>query len=277
MKPSTLVLMVALAVIAAGCAAAGPSNEESTGTAQAQAAGQATLDARTTSVAGTQVIATQQEATRAHKTQQAENAKATSAAATQNVIAAGTSEAGPMAEVVKKLAAEGVITSSEGSYAVLDDFDASWPQLGWYQYGYAGAAPTDFVLRANASWDSASDKADWWNSGCGIVFRETNVDNHYLAFLGLDGHAHITRFKNGVFAELGDHFAQEVDIPKGSASIMLVAEGNQFTFYVDEQMVLQRQDSAHPEGDLAYTVLSGTNKGFGTRCQLSNVHVWTLE
>jgi hypothetical protein len=188
-----------------------------------------------------------------------------------------TQAAAPMAEVVDRLRAEGVLTSSEGSFTQLMPFDESWAQLNWYSYFRTGLAPTDFVLRASASWDSASDRADWWNSGCGLVFRESNVDNHYIVHLGLDGNAYLARFRNGVPAQLGYSYYGPLDVPAGSASIMLVVQGNQFTFYVNDEQVLQRQDSAHPNGNLAYTLVSGTNKGFGTRCQLNDVQLWTLD
>jgi len=274
MKAHVALLVV---LLLSACAPAGPSPDEETATAEVLAATEEARAARATGVAGTQAAVDSANATQAAQTEVAESKEATLQASTQDAIRLETQAAGPMAEVVERLASEGILASSEGTYELLDPFDASWAQLNWYQWLPTGASPTDFVVRANATWDSASDKADWWNSGCGFVFRETNVDNHYFAYLGLDGYANMTRFRNGVWAELGRSFYGSVDVPRGSAELMLVAEGNQFTFYVDDTRVLQRQDSAHPEGELAYTLISGTNKDWGTRCQLDDVELWTLD
>lgn len=265
------------ALLLAACAPAGPSPDEETATAEVVAATEEARSARATGVAGTQAAVDSADATQQVQTQQAESKAATDDASTQVAITMATQAAAPMAEVVDRLAAEGIIASSEGTYELLEPFDESWAQLDWYQWWPTGASPTDYVVRGNATWDSASDKANWWFSGCGLVFRETNVDNHYMVFLGLDGYANMIRFRNGVFAELGRSFYGPVDVPRGSAELMLVVEGNQFTFYVDGERVLQRQDSAHAEGELAYTLNSGTNKDWGTRCQLNNVELWALE
>jgi hypothetical protein len=274
MKARTALLA---ALLLAACAPAGPSPDEETATAEVVAATEEARSARATGVAGTQAAVDSANATQQAQTQVAESKAATSQASTQVAITMATQAAAPMAEVVDKLAAEGTIASSQGSYKLLDPFDASWAQLNWYQWTPTGESPTDYVVRANATWDSASDKADWWNSGCGLVFRLANPDNHYAVSLGLDGYANMWRFRNGIFAELGRSFHGPVDVPRGSAELMLVVEGNQFTFYVDGERALQRQDSAHPEGELAYTLNSGTNKDWGTRCQLNNVGLWTLE
>lgn len=274
-----MALIVALILSSCTAVSAGTPTApvQETDEAWSRSATQAALAERSTSVAGTQAAADSARETQVARTQQAEQRLSTRRAATEEAIQMATQAAAPMAEIVDGLRAEGLLASSEGSYTQLEPFDESWAQLNWYQYYYLDLSPTDFVLRADATWDSASDRADWWNSGCGIVFRETNVDNHYLAYLGLDGYAYLTRFRKGVWAQLGRSYYGRVDIPSGSASFMLVVEGNQFTFYVNETRVLQRQDSAHPEGSLAYTLVSGTNKGFGTRCQLNDVQLWTLK
>jgi hypothetical protein len=133
------------------------------------------------------------------------------------------------------------------------------------------------VIRADAEWDSASDKADWWNSGCGFIFREQDVDNHYLAYLGLDGRVYFTRFVRGRWSALGSRYYEKVGIPDGSADIELVVEGDKFTFFVNGEQVHTRQDTSLPSGNLAFTLLSGTNKGYGTKCKMSNIDLWVLD
>lgn len=179
--------------------------------------------------------------------------------------------------VAEKLVEAGILTRSTGRIKQLPDFNEEWAQINWYTYYRTRTSPEDFIIRADASWESASDKANWWNSGCGFVFREEDVDNHYLAYLDLDGFAHLDRARNGSMARLGlSNGSYPVVKPADQANIMLVVEGNYLHFFVDGFLMLSRQDLSFSEGNLALTLLSGTNKDFGTRCEMSNIELWEL-
>lgn len=119
--------------------------------------------------------------------------------------------------------------------------------------------------------------ANWDRSGCGFVFREDGVANHYLAFLALDGYVNFTRTVNNNGTFLGRSYYGRVGRPSGSANIMLVVEGSTFTFFVNGEKVHRRSDQGLASGNLALTLLSGINTDFGTRCQMTNVDLWVLD
>jgi hypothetical protein len=56
-------------------------------------------------------------------------------------------------------------------------------------------------------------------------------------------------------------------IVKGAYAYILV-DGELFGEYTLSQSRILK-------GDIGLTVLSGTNKDYGTRCEMSNIHVWT--
>ena len=93
----------------------------------------------------------------------------------------------------------------------------------------------------------------------------------------IDGYVYLDRQVKGAYRSLGRSYYGVVDVPNGSAQIMLVADGSNLSFYVNGKRVHYRQDSALSSGNLAMTLISGTNKGFGTRCTMTNVEVWQLE
>ena len=205
---------------------------------------------------------------------------ATPARATQvaaQAIVEATAQAQPMVEAIQKLVDDGYLDRSEGKYFAPRDFYESWAQLNWYTYQDTGYAPANFVVRADAQWQSASDKADWWNSGCGFVFREQDVDNHYLAYLGLDGWVYFSAFRNGNFVDLGGARYGKVGVPSGGALLTLMVDGDKFTFFVNGERVYSKVDQAFASGRLAMTLLSGTNKDYGTRCLMKNVELWELK
>lgn len=240
--------------------------------AQSTAAASATRSAGETASAAFSLTATP-----ARATETAAARLATRQANQTQAAVKATVQAQPMLDAVQKLVADGYLSKSDGTYRALDDFDESWAQLNWFQWTDTDYAPTDFVIRADAAWDSASTTADWWNSGCGFVFRKQDDGNYYVAYLGLDGWAYFFGYRKNVFVDLGGASYGKVDTPAGQAQLMLVVEGSKFTFIVNEQRVYSRIDKSFASGGLALTLLSGTNKGFGTRCHMTSIELWELK
>ena len=183
-----------------------------------------------------------------------------------------------MYAVADVLAETGLLTKTRGKIRNLPDFEKEWAQINWYTYRHTGHSPVDFIVRADASWESASDKANWWDSGCGFVFREKDVDNHYLAYLDMNGFANLVRRRNGFTIHLGrSNLSYPLEKPADEANIMLAAERNNLYFFVDGYLMLYRQDMSLEEGELSLTLLSGTNKDYGTRCEMTNIELWELD
>ena len=204
----------------------------------------------------------------------AANAKQ-SASATADALQA-TMVASDLYGLVQAIKEQGFIKSSEGTYYKLWDFDKSWAQINWYQWWDTSYSPTNFVIRTNAAWESAYTKADLFNSGCGFVFHAKDVDNHYMIFLAMDGYAYLIRYKNGVYSDLNKGYYGKLAIPADEAKLMLAVENGRITFFVNDKKVLRWFDNTIPTGILAYTLNSGTNKDWGTRCQMTNTELWVL-
>ena len=129
--------------------------------------------------------------------------KETKQAATEAVFVAATEQARALADQVEQLYNDNVLASTGGADYHLPDFEESWAQINWYMWWRQGLILDRFVIRADAKWELASNIANLFDSGCGFVFAENGENNHYASFLGLDGHVHNYRDKNGIFTELG--------------------------------------------------------------------------
>lgn len=196
--------------------------------------------------------------------------------ATANAIAQATAQAQPMFDLVTHLVNDGYLSTTQGEFFNLIDFDFSWAQLGWYQGFPTAFSPTDFVISAHTEWDSASKTPDPWATGCGFVFRTEDNANHYLTYLGLDGNVYFSRYYKSQYALIGSNYYGKVGMPEGAADIVLAVEGNWITFLVNGENVLHRQDDVLTSGSLNYTVVSGTNKDYGTHCRMTNVGLWVI-
>jgi serine/threonine protein kinase len=198
-------------------------------------------------------------------------------ARTETAEARVNAESGRIMPTLQYLQDQGVITNTSGTYHPLDDFNESWAQIGWYQYWDTGYGPENFVITAHTEWESASRIADWYASGCGFVFHETDVKNHYLIYLALDGNIYFKAYIAGEFRELGKAYAGKVEPVQGQADVMLAVEGSKITYFVNGKQVFQIENNELSSGSLEYTLVSGTNKDFGTRCKISNAELWVLD
>jgi hypothetical protein len=181
-----------------------------------------------------------------------------------------------MEHLIQALGDDGYLSSTSGTFHALDDFDETWAQLNWYQWWETGYSPESFVVSAKTSWDSASDTADWWNSGCGFVFREQGQDDHFLAYLSMDGWVALSETRNGNYVDLGYKYYGPVETPKGQAEVVLVVDGESVHYFVNGERAYSRSGVPVRSGVLAMTLLSGTNKGYGTRCQMEDLSLWVI-
>lgn len=246
------------------------------GTTEAQETEQAAASAAARATSEAESTATKA-AINATATFNAETTQEARVTGTAEARASATAQAEPIRAIVEDLNDRGYLDSTSGAHIRLTEFHESWAQLDWYRLYPTGLDPDDFVLRADVSWRSASTTANWWTSGCGFVFREKGIENHYLAYLGLDGYVNMVRQVNNIPASLGRSYYGPVDTPAGEAEIMLVVSGDTFTFFVNGEDVHRRTDGALGSGNLSFTLVSGTNKDYGTRCDMENVDLWIIE
>jgi hypothetical protein len=194
-----------------------------------------------------------------------------------NVQASATAQKVIFTSVIEKLWEDGIVNAIEGDYYRLDDFDQSWAQINWYQWWRLNHLAENFVLSTDVSWQSASDTANWYASGCGFVFSETDRDHHHVAYLTLDGYGVLARLAKGDWKTLAAQRYGKVSTPNGNAKIMLVVDDKRINFYVNDKLVTNAYDNSIKEGNIAFTLLSGTNKDFGTRCKMSNIELFILK
>ena len=178
---------------------------------------------------------------------------------------------------VQTLVSLGVLSTDQGQYQGLPDFDLSNALMNYYDLSLTGQEASDFVVRADASWESASQSANWWNSGCGFVFRMNAQGDHYFALIGMDGWLYLYRNQDHNLTLIGRGQYGKESTSTGEANVTLAAEGNHISMLIDNQLVLSLKDSTFSTGLFGYALASGTNKDFGTRCQMKNAGLWIIK
>ncbi len=182
-----------------------------------------------------------------------------------------------------QLVSDGTVTYAKGDLFTPDDFEESWAQRNWYQWWYFGYDMANFVLMSHIEWKIPED-AVWGIGGCGFVTRLKNKDNHLIIFLTPKGNAELGANTPSGVTYQGVHW-QNPEIPSyaniqpqltGSADFMIVAEKEFVSVYIDGVRFYQWFVALTSPGDIAYTIVSGTNKDFGINCKFTNTRIWEL-
>lgn len=251
---------------------------------QATADAQSTVEALSTANAQATADAQATATVVAEATQQALDSQATATqamvikqTATAEVVQQATAQAQSMVDRIQTLYDEGIVGSTEGTYVRLEDFDESWAQINWFQWWNTGYEPENFAIRTDVAWSSASDKANWFNSGCGFIFGQTDKKNFHVSHLVLDGFVTLKYWRNGDGNWIAKRPAENITTPAGEAEVLMVVYDKRVTFYVNGTEALNEYAGIYKPGSLALTLSSGTNMGYGTRCQMSDVDLWIFE
>ena len=95
--------------------------------------------------------------------------------------------------------------------------------------------------------------------------------------MNMDGNVHFGGIKKGTW--LGESaFAYGTHSTKGSAQLTVVLNGGTMMAYVDGALVGQQKNLAITDyGNLAFSLWSGTNKDYGTRCTFENIYYYVFE
>jgi hypothetical protein len=172
----------------------------------------------------------------------------------------------------------GYLTTAEGRFFEEEDFNEEWAQLGWYSWWQLRQRARDFFISAHFKWTSAYRNADI--SGCGFAFAIQDDEDHYAVFLDrskvlfLDTEYYYRTFgptRGTDRVNFGNPFDQPVE-----ADFTLIVSGTSAYVLVDDELLGEYtlSQSKNLRGNLGLTLLSGTNKDFGTRCEMTNIHYW---
>jgi len=196
---------------------------------------------------------------------------------TQTPNLAATQHIEELIDEVQTYYEKGYLATTDGRFIELEDFSYDWAQLGSYKFLRLPVSASDFFLSAHFKWNSALKTSG--TSGCGFIFGVQPNDDHYAVFLdrtkiefrirnlelGYSTNVKPTR----VTGKVKFDYPAEADftlIVKGDYAYVLV-NGE----VISEYTLLQGREL---RGELGLTVLSGTNKDYGTRCEMTDLHLW---
>lgn len=175
---------------------------------------------------------------------------------------------------------DGLISSTSGEYIELDDFREEFAQIGYLTYWYFNFELEHFVFNADVKWSTAMDTSD--TSGCGIVFglQEKGTYYDYYGVVLDKSRIYFTITKSKYYYELGKtRGTGRLDFGNpAEAELTLLVYDNRAFVYVDDEFIGEYTLSMDRElrGKFGFGIISGTNRDYGTRCEISNPRIWEL-
>jgi hypothetical protein len=175
----------------------------------------------------------------------------------------------------------GYLTDTEGTYRNYKKFEFDWAQLRWYRYWIYEGEAKNFYISAHFKWSSGYRNAD--PSGCGFIFDIQENGDAYSVFLDRNKILFfIYENARGYYRPVGlTHGTDVVSFPNpydqpAEADFTVVVNDGYGYVLVNEELVAEYTLSTNSfyQGGFGPAVLSGTNKDFGTRCEMSGFHAW---
>jgi hypothetical protein len=170
---------------------------------------------------------------------------------------------------------KGYITTTEGYFTPYEDFSKDWAQIGWYNDWSLNQNASDFFIGAHVKWSTATQNPDL--SGCGYEFARQGNGEHYAVFLDKGRIVFLHNRGTGGYEVGKTRGSGRVNFGNpAEADFVLIVKGNYAYVLVNDKVVGEYTLSADSpmEGEVALTILSGTNKDYGTRCEMTDILFW---
>ncbi len=180
----------------------------------------------------------------------------------------------------------GYLSSTDGTLHALDDLDREMAKINYLDYDFAGFDEPiqDFAVWADFKMQSARPVGFPEYSGCGFSFRiDPNNFDGYTAHITnssvlLTYCSHITNRCGRIGKTRGPG---TLNLPNpAQASMAVIVHDTEANVLVDDVFIGQYTlftDKLTAPGYLLYSIISGTNADYGTRCQATNAHLWVVK
>jgi hypothetical protein len=199
--------------------------------------------------------------------------------ATPNLAA--TKEAADLQARIQNYVQNGYLPSDKGDFYKLQDTTFEWAQKDWLNFEDAGYGYKikNFAVWADINVSSASAVNYPEYSGCGFAFRyNEDKGDMYTVIVSKDrvlvtscpkGSCYVVGKAQGTgrLGYKGD-FKAAVELIVNETAAYVLADGQFIGEYT-----LSSEHTTDP-GYFYYSIWSGTNKDYGTRCDYSNVRLW---
>mgnify|MGYP000898285953 FL=1 len=135
----------------------------------------------------------------------------------------------------------------------------------------------DFVFKSHIAWSAASNTPEV--SGCGIVFGLQDNNDHYAIFIDKGRILFLMGRGSRVYNVGKTSGSGRLNYGNPAEADLIVVVSNQVAYVSVDGDITKYTLSADQtsNGTFALSVLSGTNKDYGTRCEMTDSMLWVAK
>lgn len=181
--------------------------------------------------------------------------------------------------LLEQIKNDGYISTTDGKTIELDPFKEDMAQIGWLRYWPIESADpiySDFVFKAKFNWSSAATNPD--SSGCGFVFGIQDNGDYYAVYLTNKNITFALKRGSNLYrvGKTSGTGVYAFDNPAEAEFVVAVHDQKAYVL-VDGVPTLYRLSADQTtNGYIGNSVLSGTNSDYGTRCEATEMLLWTM-
>jgi hypothetical protein len=162
------------------------------------------------------------------------------------------------------------IPSLKGKYYRLDDYSDSLAKEGNYRWATLGKKVSNFMLKSRVTMSTANKLSP--ATGGGIVFR-TLGDFVDAVYIKQGGSAFYLTNNTSFYNQYYGGFSNPAEF-----DLVLIANEKNIRLYIDGKEALVYETFLDTyAGDLGFTVVSGSNDDYGSRCDFKDTELWVIK
>jgi len=175
---------------------------------------------------------------------------------------------------------KGYLPSLDGEYIEMEDFREEWAQMDWYRWWWDddNFDASVFMMSGHFGWSLASTTPEV--SGCGFAFGiDVDGGSAYAVFLDKSRVLFLSPKGYSIGTTSGTGRVK-FSLPAEADFTLVVNEDLKRAYvFVDNHFIGEYSFPANVEisGPVGFSILSGTNKDYGTRCEITNARIWLVE
>lgn len=178
----------------------------------------------------------------------------------------------------------GYFSSAEGRFFTLNNSTTEMAKINYLSADIAGYEDPvkNFAVWANIKWSNAGTVNPPEYSGCGFLYRYDESSGNYYSVMitkesilmtycvsSLHACGRVGKTRGTGKVSYGNPAEAKLEMAVNENHAYVLVDGNfigEYTLFTEKLM---------EPGYLAYSIVSGTNKDYGTRCEFTNAHLWT--
>ncbi len=137
---------------------------------------------------------------------------------------------------------------------------------------YMDFQPEEFLIVSKVKWEHTSAKITASAASCGFMFRYNEDDKSYFAVISADGNTRLINIKDEYWRGVAHKMikSQQFNTQTDEVELLLAVLPERFVMAVDGEIILDKALVWDSTGYFGYSLISGTNRDYGTRCSFSD-------